>query len=182
MSLDVIRSIMNYTDWKYFRHSWSTHLSPTVTRSTRLLWGKLNCCKVFGSIKCLQQVFEGQRFTVSFSQHPKGVKIMVTPYLRQLSKYCTYRSSFSLTTLWNIISLALQMRKLRHRDDKKLTQDHRASQWQSWDLKPSSMTSLFTSELYSLCMAESLVEFEVTSMSLNPCTRLVIFLSLSFLI
>lgn len=103
MSLDVIRSIMHYTDWKYFRHSWSTRLNPTVTRNTKLLWGKLNCCKVFGSTKCLQQVFEGQRFTVSFSQHPKGVKIMVTPYLRQLSKCCTYSCSFSysfsLTTL-----------------------------------------------------------------------------------
>lgn len=75
----MIRRILNGVDWQYSGIV-SPHVSvwegrhSRLTWSTRLLWGKLNCCKVFGSTKCLQQVSEGQRFIVCFSQHPEDVK------------------------------------------------------------------------------------------------------------
>lgn len=71
---------MNCMKWKYF-YTIGPHLSQRVRDrgligSTKLLLEILNCCKLFGSTKCLQQVFEGQRFTVSFLQDQEDVKII----------------------------------------------------------------------------------------------------------
>lgn len=57
-----------------------------------MLGGKLNCCKVFESTKCLQPVFARQRFTISSSQYQGDVEIIGDLYITHQPK-CSIDSS-----------------------------------------------------------------------------------------
>ena len=113
---------------------------PCLSLRGERQWSDLKHLAAVRKIELLQSLQKYKMPTASFWRSKifslfftasRRCKLVVPPYLRHSSQYHTCASSFNPNHLWPVISPALQMRKLRHRDVKKL-QDHGVSKWWSW--------------------------------------------------